>query len=165
MMIGDGINDILSLSEADFGISFNAASQLNMVASDIIFIKEDLGLIIILLKLSNLTFIFIWLNVFWAFFYNICLLPITAGVFFSFWDIQMSPTVSSFSMLCSSLFIILTSNTLRLFKLNIMKEQKKVFNVDYMNLKIGGLENANSINEINEPTKQSNKHLKYYEFV
>ena len=53
-MIGDGINDILSLSEADFGISFNAASQLNMVAADIIFIKEDLGLIIILMKLTLL---------------------------------------------------------------------------------------------------------------
>ena len=100
MMIGDGMNDILSLSEADFGISFNAASQLNLVAADIIFIKEDLRLIYILLKLSKLTFVFIWINIFWAFFYNICLLPITSGAFHSFWDVEMSPTLSSFSMLC-----------------------------------------------------------------
>ena len=165
IMIGDGINDILSLSEADFGISFNAASQLNMVAADIIFIKEDLGLIIILMKLSRLTFIFIWLNVFWAFFYNICLLPISAGVFISFWDLEMSPTLSSFSMLCSSLFIILSSNTLRLFDLRIIPEQKKVVDLNYKSLK--KCENTiHSISDIeDQKSKDKSKDERYYEFV
>ena len=54
------MNDILSLSEADFGISFNTNSQLNLIASDIIFIKEDLSLI---LRTDYLTiFLQLWGN-------------------------------------------------------------------------------------------------------
>jgi len=115
LMIGDGINDVLSISEADYGISFNANSQFNLVASDIIFMKEDLNLMLILLKISKLTYVFIWINIFWAFIYNIIMIPITAGIFYSFWDYLMSPTISSLAMLCSSLLIILTSNFLRCF--------------------------------------------------
>ncbi len=115
LMIGDGINDVLSISEADYGISFNANSQFNLVASDVIFMKEDLNLMLILLKISEYTYIFIWINIFWAFIYNIFLIPITAGVFYRFWDYLMSPTASSLAMLCSSLLIILTSNLLRFF--------------------------------------------------
>lgn len=115
LMIGDGINDVLSISEADYGISFNANSQFNLVASDIIFMKEDLNLILVLLQISKLTYVFIWINIFWAFIYNIFMIPITAGIFYSFWDYLMSPTVSSLAMLCSSLLIILTSNLLRCF--------------------------------------------------
>lgn len=115
LMIGDGINDILSISEADYGISFNANSQFNLVASDIIFMKEDLNLILVLLKISKYTYIFIWINIFWAFVYNIVMIPITAGTFYAVWDFLMSPTVSSVAMLCSSLLIILTSNFLKCF--------------------------------------------------
>lgn len=118
MMIGDGINDILSLSEADFGISFNANSQLNLIASDIIFIKNDLNLVPKLLKLSKWTHILLWTNLFWAFAYNLCMIPITAGVFYHFWKFDMSPTTSSLFMLGSSLLIILTSNILRFVNLN-----------------------------------------------
>jgi Cu+-exporting ATPase len=163
MMIGDGMNDILSLSEADFGISFNAASQLNLVAADIIFIKEDLRLIFILLKLSKLTFIFIWINIFWAFFYNICLLPITSGAFHSFWNVEMSPTLSSFSMLCSSLFIILTSHTLKLFSLMPKKSKKLVNPSNYVSLKVDEQALAPSVEIIvQEGTKRKNGN--YYEF-
>lgn len=115
LMIGDGVNDILSLSEADYGISFNANSQLNLVASDIIFVKEDLRLVLSLLKLSKFTYIFIWINIFWACIYNLLMLPIAAGAFYSVWSIEMSPTSSSLSMLCSSLLILITSNSIRLF--------------------------------------------------
>jgi Cu+-exporting ATPase len=121
LMIGDGINDILSLSEADFGISFNSNSHLNLVASDIIFVKQDLSLVLSLLRLSKITHVFILINIFWAFSYNIMMLPIAAGVFHSI-DFDMTPTSSSFSMLCSSLLIVLTSNIIRLFKLDNFKE-------------------------------------------
>lgn len=118
LMIGDGINDVLSLSEADYGISFNAHSQLNLVASDVIFIKEDLSLILSLIKLSKLTYIFIWINIFWAFIYNIFMIPIATGLFRSLSAYTMSPTISSISMLGSSLLIIFTSNLLRLFEID-----------------------------------------------
>jgi len=124
LMVGDGINDVLSLTEANYGISFNANSQLNLVASDIIFIKEDLSLILSLLKLSKLTYVFIWINIFWAFVYNIFMIPIASGVFYGYSEFMMSPTMSSLSMLCSSLLIILTSNLLRLFDIEFKGDCK-----------------------------------------
>lgn len=122
MMIGDGVNDILSLSEADFGISFNSNSQLNLIASDFIFVKQDLTLILSLLKLSKLTYVFIWINIFWASIYNICMLPIASGFLHFFWEVELSPAASSFSMLGSSLMILLTSSFLKFFKLDYDKE-------------------------------------------
>ena len=88
-----------------------------------IFVKKDLRLLLSLLKLSKLTSIFIWINLFWAFVYNLCMLPIASGVFHFFWEIEMSPTASSFSMLCSSLLILLTANSLRLFNLDYTKSE------------------------------------------
>jgi P-type E1-E2 ATPase len=122
LMIGDGLNDILSLTEADFGISFNTNYHLNVIASDIIFLRQDLNLISALLKLSYYTNLFIWINIFWAFAYNICMLPIAGGLF-HIYQIEMSPTFSSLSMFCSSLLIILTSNLIRLIRIedNFMK--------------------------------------------
>lgn len=134
LMVGDGINDVLSLTEANYGISFNANSQLNLVASDIIFIKEDLSLILSLLKLSKLTYIFIWINIFWAFIYNIFMIPIASGMFYGYSEFMMSPTVSSLSMLCSSLLIILTSNLLRLFDIQCKGNVKSFDNVNENNL-------------------------------
>jgi cation transport ATPase len=125
LMIGDGINDILSLSEADFGISFNSNSHLNLVASDVIFVKLDLTSLITLMKLSKVTYIFIWLNIFWAFSYNLVMLPITAGVFHYWWKFDMSPTVSSFSMLCSSFLILLTANMLKFINFSKIKNINK----------------------------------------
>ena len=51
-MIGDGLNDILSLSEADFGVSFNANSNLNLISSDFVFLTKNLKLLYSLIKIS-----------------------------------------------------------------------------------------------------------------
>lgn len=123
LMIGDGLNDILSFSEADFGISFNANSQLNMISSDVIFVKEDLCSVLILIKLSKLAHIFICINIFWAFFYNLLMLPMSAGVFHFFIKFEMSPSLSSFAMLLSSLLILATSNIIRCFKVDKFKKE------------------------------------------
>lgn len=139
LMIGDGVNDILSLSEADYGISFNSNSQLNLISSDIIFVKEDLRLILSLIKLSKLTYNFIWVNIFWACIYNICMLPIASGMFHSFWKVEITPTASSFSMFCSSLLILITSNILRFFNLDYSeKNTTKGYAFKNINLQ-GGL--------------------------
>ena len=128
MMVGDGINDVLSLSEADYGVSFNANSQLNLISGDVVFIKEDLSLIITLIQISRYTYIFIWINVFWAFFYNIIMIPFTTGFFGeisflknSFLNIEISPTISSLSQLLSDMLIILTAFSLNLFKFDKFK--------------------------------------------
>lgn len=51
MMIGDGLNDILSLEEATLGVSINAKSELNLLASDIVVLKEDLWSIVLIFEL------------------------------------------------------------------------------------------------------------------
>ena len=123
MMVGDGINDVLSLSEASFGVSFNPNSQLNLISSDFVIIKEDLSLIISLIEISNYTYYFIWINLFWAFAYNILMIPMATGLFSNYIDIEISPQLSSFLMLLSDLLIIFNSNLLRFVKFDSFKNK------------------------------------------
>ena len=113
MMIGDGINDVLSLSTSDFGISFNANSQLNLISGDVTIIKEDLSLILVLFEISKYTSIFIYMNIFWAFFYNIIMIPFTTGFLQAYIDIEISPSVSSLMQLLSDFLIVLSASLLK----------------------------------------------------
>ena len=70
-MIGDGLNDILSLKEAGIGISINAKSELNLIASDVIIMSENLWKIPTLINLLTVANRIIYINLFWAFAYNI----------------------------------------------------------------------------------------------
>lgn len=81
MMIGDGLNDILSIQEASIGVSINAKSELNLKASDVVALNENLWKIISLFKLLKNARALIILNLIWAFSYNLIMIPISAGVF------------------------------------------------------------------------------------
>lgn len=111
MMIGDGINDAPSLALCDIGVSINSATDIAMDSSDIILINDDLSKIVDLIYISKKTLINIKQNLFWAFFYNICMIPIAVGLFNSF-GISMNPMIASFCMMLSSLFVVF--NALRL---------------------------------------------------
>lgn len=123
-MMGDGLNDCLSLAEADYGISFNASNQLNVISSDVIFVKEDLSLFFTLLKLSKYTNIFIWINLFWAFAYNIVMIPIATGFLTKYVGFELNPITSSIAQLVSDLLIIATSFVLRFFSFDDHKKRK-----------------------------------------
>ena len=71
MMIGDGLNDVLSLKEAGVGVSINAKSELNLMAADVIVLNENLWKIPILFNLMDLANKIVHINLFWAFAYNI----------------------------------------------------------------------------------------------
>jgi Cu+-exporting ATPase len=71
MMIGDGLNDVLSLQEAGVGVSINAKSELNLLAADVIILNENLWKIVILFNLMNLANKVVYINLVWAFAYNI----------------------------------------------------------------------------------------------
>ena len=71
MMIGDGLNDVLSLKEAGVGVSINAKSELNLMASDVIILNENLWKIVVLFKLMNAANLVVYINLIWAFAYNI----------------------------------------------------------------------------------------------
>lgn len=113
MMIGDGINDAPSLTTADIGLSINSGTDIAANSSDIILMNNDLNKIIDLLNISKKTIKIIKQNLFLAFIYNICMIPIAIGLLKPF-SISLSPMLASISMTISSLTVVF--NSLRLKK-------------------------------------------------
>lgn len=85
---------------------------MNLIASDIVALNENLWKIVSLFKLISYSKIFIYMNLLWASAYNIIMLPIAAGVFYSF-DFTISPTIASAAMSGSSLVVIGFSNFMK----------------------------------------------------
>ena len=96
-MIGDGINDVVSIQEATVGVSINSQSELNIIASDVIALNENLWKIVSLFNLSKMTRLFIIVNLCWAFAYNILVIPIAAGALTSA-GFMIPPFFSSVAM-------------------------------------------------------------------
>ena len=116
MMCGDGINDSVSLVTADIGVSISTGTDIAMDSSSVVLMSDNLDRINDLITISKKTIRNIKQNLFWAFFYNICMIPIAMGVF-STLGITMNPMFGAFAMTLSSLTVVL--NALRLRKLNI----------------------------------------------
>ena len=113
MMCGDGINDSVSLVTADIGVAVGSGTDIAMDSSDVVLMKDNLEKIPELMNISKRTIRNIKQNLFWAFFYNICMLPIAMGIF-SYWGVTMNPMFASLAMTLSS--ITVTLNSLRLRK-------------------------------------------------
>lgn len=114
MMCGDGINDSPALATADIGVSVKSGTDIAMDSSDVILTRNDLNSIVKLINISKSTIRIIKQNLFWAFFYNILMIPIAMGLLRSI-GIAINPMYASIAMVVSSLTVIL--NTLRLKKL------------------------------------------------
>ncbi len=113
MMVGDGINDATSLVSSDIGISLNSGTDIALDSADVLLIQNDLSKIVTLLKVSKRTITIVKQNLFWAFIYNILMIPIAIGLFKNV-GISISPMLASLSMTISSLTVI--ANSLRLKK-------------------------------------------------
>ncbi len=111
MMCGDGINDSPALASSDIGVSVNSGTDIAMDSSDVILTKNDLKSILNLIKISKKTVINIKQNLFWAFFYNILMIPIAIGLLKPI-GITINPMIASLAMVFSSITVIL--NALRL---------------------------------------------------
>ena len=116
MMIGDGINDAPSLVSANIGVSVNKECNIASDASDIILINDNLESVLNIFIISKKTFKIIKENLFWAFFYNIIMIPIALGAL-EFKGIYFNPMIASFAMMISSLTVILNSLRIRRTKL------------------------------------------------
>ncbi len=111
MMVGDGINDSPALKKAAISISVFKGTDISADSSDIVLLRDDLTLITDLFKISKKTFKIIKENLFWALFYNICMIPLATG----FLPVRLNPMIASLAMTLSSITVVL--NSLRLIKL------------------------------------------------
>ena len=116
MMVGDGINDAPSLVSADIGVSINKECNIASDASDVILISDNMDSIVNLFIISKKTFRIIKENLFWAFFYNLLMIPIALGAL-EFINIYMNPMWASLAMMASSITVILNSLRIRRVKL------------------------------------------------
>ena len=118
MMCGDGINDSVSLVTADIGVSVSSGTDIAMDSSNVVIMNDNLDRINDLILISKKTITNIKQNLFWAFAYNICMIPIAMGIFTKF-NIVMNPMFGSMAMTLSSLTVVL--NALRLKNIKFKK--------------------------------------------
>ena len=115
MMCGDGINDSVSLVKADIGVSVSSGTDIAMDSAQVVIMNDNLDRINDLIRISSKTIRNISGNLFWAFFYNICMIPIAMGVSVGL-GVSMNPMLAALAMVFSSLFVVLNALRLRVVK-------------------------------------------------